>query len=115
MRMNKIILGLSLVSALASSAVFANKVELSAADTSGEFFCVVNTIVPFKKVDIHTDGVEVSGFCDGQEYVERSGHISGMPMSELQKFYFEYKKNLGRAASVDIVAENGEDITCFSG
>lgn len=116
MIMNKSLLAFTVMAALSSSAVFANKVKLSLTDTEGTFYCVTNTITDrFKTVDIHTSGVEVNGFCSGDEYIQKPGHISGMTMSELNKFYFEYKKNIGKEGSVDIVATNADDVSCFIG
>jgi hypothetical protein len=112
----KLIFTLTLATTLASSAVLANKVKFNRGDTDGTFHCVTNTIIDrFKKVDIHTDGVEVNGFCAGQEYVQRPGHITGMTMSELSKYYFEYKKTIGKEGSVDVVASNEDDVSCYVG
>jgi len=113
--MNRNLLLLITVSVLTCSAAFANKVEFSATNTDGTFYCIVNTIIPFKSVNIDTNGVEVNGFCAGEEYVTSPGHISGMSMSELKKYYFEYEKNLGKKGSVEIVATNPDDISCFAG
>jgi hypothetical protein len=116
MSKNKLILALTIITTLSSSAIFANKIKFPLTDTEGTFYCEVDTITNrFKTVDIHTNGIEVNGFCGGEEYVQTPGHITGMSMSELKKFYFEYKKTLGKEASVDIVATNPRDISCFTG
>jgi hypothetical protein len=114
---NKLVLALAATITLVSSATFANKVKFGITDTEGTFHCVVNSPITdhFKSIDIHTDGIEVSGFCRGEEYVQRPGHLVGMTMSELKKYFFEYKKNAGKEGSVNFIASNPEDISCFPG
>lgn len=98
----------------ASGMVCAETVSFSIGQTSGEFHCSVDTLNPLATASIDTDHVEVSGFCSGQPYVTSPGHISGMPVSNLKKYYFKVKKDIEDSGSVTINTSSG-NVTCSAG
>jgi|GEM_PF-5901901 hypothetical protein len=110
-----IILATTAIASLISSAVFANKVEIPRAEGEGTFYCEINTLNLLKTVDIDTDNVKIKGFCNGQAYVTKNGHLKSLPINSLRSVYFEYKKTPGKSSSVNVLTSSPDDVTCKLG
>jgi hypothetical protein len=111
---NKIISALTMATMLVTSSTIAATVDLPIGQTNGSFSCTVDTLNPFAKANIDTESVEVKGFCAGEPYVTGPGHLVNVPVSNLNDFFFEFKKDAHKSGTVTVTVSSGE-VTCSVG
>lgn len=97
---------------LIATSVFAFTVNFPAGQKNGSFNCTASDVSATVSMD--TNGLNANGFCAGNPYVTRNGHIVGMPTTILNQFYFEINKSATREGSVDVNVTSGT-VTCSLG
>jgi hypothetical protein len=95
-----------------SSAFAAISLDYPMGQKKGSFNCTASDATALVNIDTH--GVDAQGFCQSSPYVSRDGHIAGLPVSQLNQYYFQIEKPASRTGSVSINVSHG-DITCSLG
>lgn len=98
--------------ALIVSPAFAYTVNFPVGQKNGSFNCTASDASA--SVSMDTDGLNANGFCTGNPYVTRNGHIAGMPTIILNQYYFEINKSASREAYVNVNVTSGT-VTCSLG
>jgi len=96
----------------ACSAVYAATVNFPVGQSNGSFNCTLSN--PSATVKIDTIQLDLDGACAGSPHVVSNGHLSGVPSSIIQNYYFQITKHLTSAGQVTVTASEG-DITCATG